>query len=162
MTPEVIKAQFDYGYWATGQILTRADELTDDEFVSTPSSTRGLRGTLVHGLDTEWSWRLRLQGMPKEAWTAEMTPEEFPSVEVLRQRWRQDETELRAWLDTLGEDQLTGSVDLGERSKGYPLWYYLLHILNHSAQCRADAAGFVTDLGHSPGDLDFLDWADTR
>lgn len=161
MGADLVRAQFDHGYWATSHILTRAGGLSDEEFRATPGSTRDLRGTLVHALDTEWSWRLRLQGEPAEVWTIEMTSEEFPDVEGLKERWGMDENEMRAWLSGLTDADLMGLPDMAEESKGYPLAYYLLHILNHSAQCRADAAAFLTDLGHSPGDLDFLDWADS-
>jgi uncharacterized damage-inducible protein DinB len=36
------------------------------------------------------------------------------------------------------------------------VWHVLLHVLNHNTQHRAEAAAMLTDLGHSPGDIDML------
>ena len=51
----------DHLYWMRDRVLTRAGEpdvaLTDPA----PVTTRDLRATLVHELDVEWSWRVRLQ-----------------------------------------------------------------------------------------------------
>jgi uncharacterized damage-inducible protein DinB len=91
-----------------------------------------------------------------------MKPEEFPDLDTLRARWEQDRVAMRPWLQGLSREDLLAPVELGEESRGYPLWYYLLHIVHHSSQCRADAAAALTELGHSPGDLDFLDYAETR
>ena len=54
---------FDFMYWANRRILDTAARLTNAQF-TLPSVIvgRDLRGTLVHALDTECSWRLRLQG----------------------------------------------------------------------------------------------------
>lgn len=41
-----------------------------------------------------------------------------------------------------------------------PLWYFLIHMVTHSQQHRAESAQLLTQLGHSPDDLDFLDYAD--
>jgi uncharacterized damage-inducible protein DinB len=38
----------------------------------------------------------------------------------------------------------------------HPLSQMLMHIINHSTQTRSEAAVALTELGHSPGDLDFI------
>jgi uncharacterized damage-inducible protein DinB len=83
---------FDYSYWATGEILKAAEEALPDEFVAPPDIThRNLRGTLVHTLDVERSWRRRLQGEPRETWDVDLLEEDFPTLQSLTTAWHNDE-----------------------------------------------------------------------
>jgi uncharacterized damage-inducible protein DinB len=161
---EDISILFDHLYWATRRILDTAAELPVEQFVA-PSSitTRTLRGTLVHELDVEWSWRLRLKGEPRERWdeTAELSPEDYPNVATLAEHWARDEREMLEWLASLDDEALAAPVHPGGDDR-FPLWYFLLHLVMHGAQQRADAAVLLTALGHSPGELDFLNCADWR
>lgn len=150
---------FDYSYWANRQILRAAAQLSDEQFSApTEVTVRNLQDTLVHQFDVEWSWRLRLQGEPPEVWQQqEFVAADFPTVASLAERWETDEREMRAYLESLSNADLEAEAAPGR----YALWYYLMHILQHSAQSRADAASLLTQLGHSPGNLDFLDFADS-
>lgn len=150
---------FDYNYWANRRILSAAAQLSDEQFSAPMELTvRNLQDTLVHQLDVEWSWRLRLQGEPPEVWQQqELVAADFPTVASLVERWETDERDMRAYLESLSDADLEAEA----APDRYALWYYLMHILQHSAQSRADAATLLTQLGHSPGHLDFLDFADT-
>lgn len=158
-----VLALFDFTYWANGRILEVASGLTRDEWMAPSDITpRDLRATLVHTLDVEWSWRLRLMRRPAEEWgpDVELKPEDYPMVSALAEQWKRDETDMRAWLATLDDSVLTRDIDLGGKHL-FPLWYYLMHIVVHSQQQRSDAAILLTRLGHSPGDVEFLDYADS-
>ncbi len=89
---------FDYMYWANSRILTTAARLTDAQF-TLPSviAGRDLRATLVHTLDTECSWRLRLQ--------------RHRNVAALADHWKRDEAEMRAWVASLDNDSLARNPD---------------------------------------------------
>ena len=156
---------FDYSYWLRDRVLECAAKLTRAEFLA-PSgvTTRDLRGTLVHTLDVEWSWRARLQGKPEEVWKKDLPLDEFPTAAALIERWRRDEREMRAWLATLDDDKLAEIHDLSPNSttsrKRYPLWYYVFHIHTHTQQQLGDAAVLLTRMRQSPGNLEFLDYAD--
>lgn len=53
---------YDYNYWATGRILKATVHMSPEQLiVSTVHSFGSLRGTLVHTLDSEHSWRMLLQ-----------------------------------------------------------------------------------------------------
>lgn len=149
---------FDYMYWANQRILVTAARLTNAQF-TLPSVIvgRDLRATLVHTLDTEWSWRLRLQGRP-DAEKA-LAASGYGNVAALADHWKRDEAEMRAWVASLDDETLARSID-PDRSDRYPLWFYLVHLVTHSHQHRSESAQLLTQLGRSPGDIDFLDYAD--
>jgi uncharacterized damage-inducible protein DinB len=115
----------------------------------------GLRGTLLHILDAEWSWRLRLQhGAP----SSDLLEADFPTLDALVTRWQDDEREMRVYLGGLDDEKLAGTVryPIGEgKMRERILWHCLLHVANHGTQHRAEAAAILTALGQSPGDVDF-------
>jgi uncharacterized damage-inducible protein DinB len=157
-----VTALLDFNYWADRHLLGVAAKLTPEQWVAPSDITeRSIRGTLVHTLDVEWSWRLRLMRRPKEEWgpDAEMKSEDFPDVATLRERWSRDEAEMRAWLVTQDDETLERDIDIGDKLL-LPLWTFLVHIVTHSQQQRSDAAILLTRAGHSPGNIEFLDYAD--
>ncbi len=152
---------FDYSYWANAQILRAAEALSPDGFMATSDITyRGVRATLVHSLDVERSWRLRLIGEPPEVWDVELAAEDFPDLQRLSSAWHDDELEMRAWVDGLENAALHEVVDLGPRDR-FPLEYFLLHIITHSAQQRRDVVILLEQAGHSPPEIEFLNYADS-
>lgn len=153
---------FDFMYWTNGRLLDAADHLTTEQFTApSTATTRDLRATLVHELDVEWSWRLNLQGRIDED-EAELDPGDFPDIASLRERWKQDEREMRTWLDSLTDAQLAAVVISPFTRNRRPLWHYLVHILTHAAQQQADAATLLTAAGHSPGEIGFLEFLASR
>jgi len=155
-----IQPLFDFMYWADRQILEVTAELPVEAYTRPASITyRNLRDTLVHTLDVESSWRYRLLGEPKERWDALLDPEAYPTTAELADHWSRDEAEMRAWLGSLSDANLTAIQDLGDGDR-FPLWYYLIHIATHSDQQRRDAQLIVRHLGFEPPELEFLDYAD--
>lgn len=152
----------DYLYWMRDRVIAAATALGPETFVASGSvNGRDLRQTLVHELDVEWSWRQRLRGEPAEAWgpEAELQVDDYPTVEALAAHWRRDGAEMRAWIGGLSDADLEADWTAG-RLEGFPLWYYLVHILSHGVQQLTGAAAILSDAGHSPGDLDFLNAID--
>jgi len=162
-----IETLFGFSYWMKDRILEHAAKLTAAEFTA-PSgvTTRDLRGTLVHTLDVEWSWRARLQGKPEAEWKRELAVSDYPTAAKLIEHWRRDEAEMRAWLATLDDDRLGRPHDLEPSTamstpkERYPLWYFVLHIHTHTHQQLGDAAVLLTRMRHSPGNIEFLDYAE--
>lgn len=153
----------DYLYWLRDRSLNAASRLSRDEFTSPATvTTRDLRGTLVHELDVEWSWRERLRGAPAVTWdeSAELKPGDFPSVEALADHWRRDEREMRSWIATLSDEELAAPPP--SEDGPLPLWHYVMHLVSHAIQQHADAAVLLTRAGQSPGGIEFLDFASSR
>ena len=153
---------FRYLYWMRDRVLDAAAAGGPEAFAATAKvNGRDLRHALVHELDVEWSWRQRLHDAPPEAWgpDAELRVDDYPTVDALAAHWQSDETEMRAWIASLSDEDLEAPWTAG-RLEGFPLWYYLVHIVGHGIQQLTGAAANLSDAGHSPGDLDFLNAID--
>ncbi len=147
---------YEYNYWATRRILAKGAKVSLEQFVAPAAhSYGGLRGTLVHTLDTEYGWRMLCQ---QDTSAPGMTEAEFPTFNVLEQRWYDEEMAMRDYLTSLNDDDLTGLVryttDSGQKRERV-LWHCLLHVVNHGTHHRSEAAAILTGYGQSPGDLDF-------
>ena len=147
---------YEYNNWANARILAAAERVSQEQW-SAPSlhSLESLRRTLLHALDTEFGWRMRCQyNQP----TPDLSETDFPTLDLLTQRWHEEETAMRAYLAGMQDDDLNGLVryttDEGEKRERV-LWHCLLHVMNHGTQHRSEAAALLTEYGSSPGDLDF-------
>lgn len=161
MRRDDILALLDFNYWANRQILAAAAQLPTEAFTAPVAYTyRNLRGTLVHTLDVELSWRRRLRGEPRDVWDQSLADVDYSTAAELAAQWADDEVEMRAWLQSLNDDDLAAVVELGNDDR-FPLWYYLVHIVTHGTQQRRDAALIIENAGHTPPELDFLYYADS-
>ena len=117
-----------------------------------------------HILYNLWHQRIPLQGYYQEpladeaAYDAtELHEDAFPTLAVLRVRWLIEQQEMWAYLDTLTEETLNGTIRyvipgaLRERVA----WHILLDVIIHATQHRSEAAALLTGYGQSPGDFDF-------
>lgn len=157
-----IQALFDYLYWRRDRVLAGADALGSEAFLATPgAASRDLRGTLVHELDVERSWRLRLQGAPDAVWDQTLQDVEYPVVQALREHWDGDETDMRAWIAAMSDADLATQVTVN-RLDGFALEAYLTHVVMHGIQSFSEAGVLLAAAGHSVGDVDFLDSYDDR
>lgn len=86
---------------------------------------------------------------------------DFRSVAVIRERWAEDEREMRAWLTTLDQAALDAPCR-AERDAAHPFWIHLQHLYTHAMQQFSDCAVTLTLAGRSPGQLDFLDFVMER
>lgn len=63
MRHEDVGALLDYLHWVRDRILATCGSLSESEFRPDATTvTRSLRATLVHQLENEWAWRIRLTG----------------------------------------------------------------------------------------------------
>lgn len=154
---------FDYIYWVRDRILAAASNLTPEAFRSTDGlATRDLRATLVHELDVEWSWRERLSDRPGATRSAvEMVPDDFPDLDALSARWRQEEQIMRRWLSALSDGDLAAppAGQPPDLPISLPLSDYLTHVVGHAIEEFTEAALLLTRAGHSPEGIEFLKYA---
>jgi len=150
-----IQLLFDYNYWANDLMLTKAAELTPEQLTQPTAFPWGsLHGTLVHTLGGEYLWRhlCRHQRiMPRLTET-----ETFPTLESVAVYWKTEETEMRAYLNSLSDSDMDTIIryEIEEGLRERVLWHCLVHVVNHGTQHRSECAAMLTDFGHSPGDID--------
>lgn len=151
-------ALFDYDAWATRHIFSTAAQITAEEFVAPTRFPGGsLRGCLRHMVSAERAWLAWWQGQPPPP---PLTDDDFPDVASLEARWREEAAAVRAYLATLPDADLDEVRTRPMPRLGFaiagPLWQFIVQVTNHGTQHRSDAAQMLTDLGHSPGDLDLV------
>ena len=161
MNKQDILLLYKYNQWANALILNAAANVTQEEYLAPASFPYGgLRGTLVHTLFAEWVWRRRWEGVSP---TKRFKPEDFPTFESLRARWAEEEKALMSFVEGVTDEKLESkfkynSID-GEPHERI-LWQVMAHMVNHGTQHRTEAAAMLTDLGHSPGDIDLIVFLD--
>jgi uncharacterized damage-inducible protein DinB len=97
------------------------------------------------------------QGLLTEA-TEELRPDNYPDLAAIREHWRRDEAEMRAWLGGMSDADVEAPVHSELSRDDRPLWQYVGHIVFHAAQQQSDAATLLTLAGQSPGELGYLEF----
>ena len=161
MNKQDIILLYKYNQWANALILNAAAKVTQEQFLAPASFPYGgLRGTLVHTLFAEWVWRQRWEGTSP---TKRFQPEDFPRFDSLRTRWAEEEKALMSFVEGLTDEKLESKFKY-KSTDGEPheriLWQVMAHMVNHGTQHRTEAAAMLTDLGHSPGDIDLIVFLD--
>jgi uncharacterized damage-inducible protein DinB len=146
----------DYNYWANKRLLEPTKLVSQAQFVAPAGFPfGGLRGTLVHIFDAEYTWRMMLE---KGVQTGDTPETDFANAEVLVKRWGEEEAAMRAYVAGLRDEDLTGVIRYTTSTgikRERVIWHCLYHVVNHGTQHRSEAAAILTALGHSPGDVDF-------
>ena len=152
MRVDEIRMLVGYTAWANARILAAAARLPAAEVHRAALGPCRLHDTLRHLLQTEVFWRCAWQGV---ADASAGLPATFPTVGTLRARWAEETRALDAFVGALADE------DLGRRmtAPSHPpetLGQQLLRLVIHGVQHRSEAALVLTDLGPSPGWMDFL------
>lgn len=154
MLREEVTEALDYLAWTRDRVLAAAAPMSDDAFRSEDSvTTRSLRGTLVHQLECEWAWRIRLTegAFPDDGLAAD----DFPTLASLAERWHAEERARAEWLAKLPDGALD---EVSPGARGLALWRHLLYLVNHGTQQFSEAAVLLTRAGCSPGEIGYLEF----
>jgi uncharacterized damage-inducible protein DinB len=156
MKKQEITLLWDYNYWANRRLLARADGLSAAQLTDKlPYMWDSILRTMAHVLGAEWIWRQRFQEGISPA--AMLDRDQFTTLEVLNQRWDEEEAVMRDYLAGLSDADLERVVTY-QNTKGdtfnRPLWQLLTHAVNHGTQHRSEVALYLTNFDCSPGDMD--------
>jgi uncharacterized damage-inducible protein DinB len=147
-----VRFLFAYDRWATERVLAALDGIPDDVWSTGDAvGERGLGSILVHQLGAAQRWRHAIREDGEEP-----VPEDEPllSIAELRARWSAEWEAVDTWLRALDD------ATLAHVHEGVAVWQMLAHVVNHGTQHRSEAAALLTGAGHSPGDLDMIDYVD--
>lgn len=161
MNKQDILTLYKYNQWANARILNAAAGVTQAQYLAPASFPHGgLQGTLVHTLFAEWLWRQRWNGISP---AIRFKPEEFPTLESLCTRWSEEERQLMDFVENLSDEKLNQVfpyTNISGKPLSKILWQAMAHVVNHGTQHRTEAAAMLTELGCSPGDIDFIYFLD--
>ncbi len=172
MKIDEIKLLCEYNDWADARMLAACARVSPEQYAAPASYGRGgLRATMVHILDNLWQQRITLQGYYRQpladeaAYDAtELHEDAFPTLDVLQERWLLEQQAMRAYLDTLTEKTLNGTIRyvIPGAQRERVVWHVLLDLILHATQHRSEVAALLTGYGRSPGDFDFLMFMNER
>jgi len=156
-----IEKLYRYNRWANTQVLDFAAKLTSEQFVrDLQTSHRSVRDTLAHILAAEWIWLERWNGVSPSAL---LDPADFPTVESVRTRLSDVETESAKFISGLTDQRLDESLTY-TNTRG-ELWTYtysqmLQHVANHSSYHRGQVVAMLRQLGAEVSPVDMLVFVD--
>ena len=142
--------------WANRRIIETAAELTDDELRRAGPFDHGTAfQTVRHLVDVDWSWREFCTGNDVgETYVWEKVPLE--DLASLGEFSRSEDARLLAYVGSLDNASLAEPLTLSDGTS-VPRWLIVAHVVNHGTQHRSELARYLTERGHSPGELDLLD-----
>jgi uncharacterized damage-inducible protein DinB len=159
-----LKTMLDYHYWARDRVLEAVEGLAPDQFdKDLGSSFKSIRETLVHVYAAEWAWHSRWKGTSP---TALLTSEPFPDVTSIRRAWSQLETEVRRFVEDLGDAGIAKVFQyklLNGSAGSSPFWQMLQHVVNHASYHRGQITTMLRQLGAQPAkSMDMIAFYRTR
>jgi uncharacterized damage-inducible protein DinB len=151
MTPQEMRALFDYNAWANHRAMEAARRLTAEQFVRPMGSSFGsVRDTLGHIFGAEWLWLERFQGR-SPASLPDTT--QFKDAASLRERWDKHEPRLLGFVRGLTQSDLDRVMEYKTLKFGVysnPLWQSMQHLANHGTYHRGQVTTLLRQLGAQP------------
>jgi len=145
--------------WANDRILTTAADLSDEELRRDAVLDHGSAfQTLRHLVDVDWSWREYCLGNDigdTYVWDHGFVLDDLTQIHDF---CLDEDVRLRSYVEALGAPALNEPLKLGDDPDDVvPRWLIVAHVVNHGTQHRSELARYLTECGHSPGDLDLVD-----
>lgn len=157
MSPDDIRALYDYNAWANRRALDSAVPLTVEQFTRPlGSSFSSVRDTLAHIWGSQWVWLERFQGRSPAALP---DPGQFRDLDSLRAKWDGDEERLQRFVSSITQEDLDKVISYRTMKFGEyknPLWQSMQHMVNHSTYHRGQIATLLRQLDAKPISTDLM------
>ena len=159
MDRESLLAFVRYHAWANDRVMTTVAALTDEELRRAAHLDHGSAfDTLRHLVDVNWSWREFCTGNDigqTYVWDHGFVLDDLPTLHTFSLG---EDARLRGYVESLDRAALDERIVMSEDPDDtLPRWLILAHVVNHGTNHRTELARYLSDHGHSPGDLDLLD-----
>jgi uncharacterized damage-inducible protein DinB len=151
MNLQDLRTLVDYHYWARDRMFEALEPLNAEEVNrDMGNSFKSIRDTVTHLYAAEWAWYSRWQGTsPDKLLPADL----FPDLAAVRLAWTDLEAKIRAYLEELGEANVTQVIEyklLSGQPGASPLWQMLQHVVNHASYHRGQVTTMLRQLGAQP------------
>jgi uncharacterized damage-inducible protein DinB len=155
MLKDYLLEMYDFNCWGHELLLGKAAALTKEQFEQdTRFPIHSIKETMVHTLSAENAYRMRCSGQT----FITLKKEDFADVAAVRARWQEEQAEMRKYLGSLSDAEIdqtvTYKVSTGEEFTRLRRTL-LTQMFFHSMQHRAEVAQMLTELGQSPGNIDY-------
>ena len=151
MSPEEMRALYDFNAWANRRAMDAASALTTEQFVKPLGSSFGsVRDTLAHLCGAEWIWLERFQGRSPAALP---DLDQFADLAGLRERWLEQEAQLLNFVGKLTQADLDRVMEYKTFKFGVysnPLWQSMQHVVNHGTYHRGQVTTMLRQHGVQP------------
>jgi uncharacterized damage-inducible protein DinB len=151
MTLQDLKTLIDFHYWALHRALDAAGELTPEQFTrDLGSSFKSVRDTLAHLYSAEWAWYQRWHGTSP---TGPLPFDQFPDMATVRQRWATQESNMRAFVDSLTDGDVARVIEyrtLNGAPGSSTIGHMVQHVVNHGSYHRGQLTTMLRQLGAAP------------
>ena len=159
MERELIQGIWSYHWWGNRKLFDEAAALGEEtakKDLGRHWSFPTLKGMLAHIYGADRLWLARWRG---ESPTKLYGDADFASLADLRASWNALEAEQRAFVSSLGTEELRRTLDCKStdgKSFAQSLWQQLQHVVNHGTHHRSEIAAMVTMIKGSPPPTDMV------
>jgi uncharacterized damage-inducible protein DinB len=153
-----VRRLIDYHYWANNLVWGCVMKLDEEQYTRDLDYSIGsIHRHVVHTLAVEWMWFSVVNGTlaPGQRFSAEG----LSNREAIRVRWDALETDVRAYLDSLTDEELNRVIEYefpwcGKQK--HPAWQCLLYIVTHMVDHRAQMLQGIHRMGGETVAQDFI------
>lgn len=148
---------FSYHGHTTRRLLEIAAQLDEGQYHEQGEYGPGaIHDLFLHLLQADHGWRIGLETLHRPA---ALPAEDFASLESLSIALEQEDAAWQTYLKGVSDADVEAEISLTDKRgdlRTFPLWQILQHLILHGMQHHSELAERLTQMGHSPGNLDFI------